>query len=467
MNARHARYPFTAEAREAVQSAGVTLESVVQREAPAVERGRERVERALLEGTIESETPGRWDTADELLSYPIARVLVSLLGVPAAVEKYAAAEAATAHERFAEDLTGDATLRSVSRSQLSLSDLLEEFDLADDVRPERDGGGSASGAGTGTGAGAGAGTGTGAAHESDRFRVAVGAYLRLADPDWGGDWRLAVRELADGEVRVTRAELHRMLEAAVRERVAEGLPFDVRASTAGEAIADALADEEEALRTLLSDRDPVPDVGVVRPDLFPPCITGLLERAREAGIDENADGDGGSADRDGREATTDEPRPLSPTSAFTLQAFLADLGMDAEAVTTLQGAGGADAEAVATRAEYIADGSRSQYPPPSCETVQAYGDCPGPDERCETIASPLAYYVDAVADDEVVDGDAAGAPGGDGETNGNADADRDTDADAAPITDTGEVSRADDGSNAGTDGGSDGDDGTTGAGDGP
>ena len=411
MNARHARYPFTTEAREAVQSAGVTLESVVQREAPAVERGRERVERALLEGTIESETPGRWDTADELLSYPIARVLVSLLGVPAAVEKYAAAEAATAHERFAEDLTGDATLRSVSRSQLSLSDLLEEFDLADDVHPERDGGGSASGAGTGTGAGA--GTGTGAAHESDRFRVAVGAYLRLADPGWGGDWRLAVRELADGEVRVTRAELHRMLEAAVRERVAEGLPFDVRASTAGEAIADALADEEEALRTLLSDRDPVPDVGVVRPDLFPPCITGLLERAREAGIDENADGHGGSADRDGREATTDEPRPLSPTSAFTLQAFLADLGMDAEAVTTLQGAGGADAEAVATRAEYIADGSRSQYPPPSCETVQAYGDCPGPDERCETIASPLAYYVDAVADTEVADG---GSDGDDGTT---------------------------------------------------
>jgi DNA primase large subunit len=456
MDPRHARYPFTAEAREAVQSAGVTLEELVRRGAPAVDRGRERVERALMEGTIESETPGRWDAADELLSYPIARVLVSLLDVPAAVEKYAAAEAATAHDRFVEDVDDGETLRSLSRPQLTLSELLRELDLARDVRAERDGPGGATpgagagstpGGGTGAGAEASPGTTAGGDPTGSRYRVAVGAYLRLADPDWGADWRLVARELADGEVRVTREELFRLLESAVRERVVEGLPFDVRSTAAGEAIADALAEQKAALRSLLSDRDTTPDVDVVRPELFPPCVAGLLERVREAGIAgddatdaETGTGTGTDPDPDpdpgsDPDSDSDGPRPLSPHSAFTLQAFLTDLGMDAGAVATLQGASGADARTVATRAEYVADRSRSQYPPPSCETVQAYGDCPGPDERCETIASPLEYYVEAVADaglsddTDADDGVTDDTDTDDGVTEGNADDADDTDAD--------------------------------------
>ena len=100
MDRRHARYPFLEAAREAVEAAGVDLAALAVDGGPAVERGRERVQRALLEGTIETEAPRASSDRTELLSYPVARVLVSLLEMPGAVEKYAAAEAATAREQI-------------------------------------------------------------------------------------------------------------------------------------------------------------------------------------------------------------------------------------------------------------------------------------------------------------------------------------------------------------------------------
>ena len=119
MDALDAKYPFFASAREAVASAGVSLPDLVAADAPAVERARERVERALLEGTVAAESgafPGEsaYDVQAELLSYPIARILVSLLDSDPAIEKYAAAEAATAMERVRRDLEADDELRSVS-----------------------------------------------------------------------------------------------------------------------------------------------------------------------------------------------------------------------------------------------------------------------------------------------------------------------------------------------------------------
>ncbi|MFC7172512.1 hypothetical protein ACFQL0_02270 [Haloplanus litoreus] len=163
----YARYPFLRAARAAVQEADISPPRLVTEGDPAVDRARERVERALMSGTVASETPERWSDRDELLSYPIARILVSLVDVRAAVEKYADAEAATAFERLRADLdTEEGTLRSVSTPRADLSTFLDEFDLGPAVRRvARD-------------------------HGPDGFRVAVSAYLRLVDPDWGrtGGW---------------------------------------------------------------------------------------------------------------------------------------------------------------------------------------------------------------------------------------------------------------------------------------
>ncbi|MFB6160895.1 MAG: DNA primase [Haloferacaceae archaeon] len=336
-----ARYPYFASARETVKRLDVAPPELAAADAPAVERGTERVRRALVEGTVAPAEPERWRPRDELLSYPVARVLVSLVESEAAVRKYAAAEAATARERLVADFGGDDGLRT-GTERADLDAVLREFDLAGDVTPLDD---------------------------RDRFRVGVGAYLRLVTPSWGDRWRLVNRALHDGALPVEREELHRLLEEAVRRRVAEGLPVPV-GGEAGEALAAALDDEVAAIRRLLDDHAPRPDVDVVAPDRFPPCVRALVERAR-AGED------------------------LPPRSTFALVAFLADLGADTEEVVSLTGL---DPDAVEFPTAVLADDGRAQYPAPSCATMDAQGDCVNTDERCETVAHPLAYYREAVAD---------------------------------------------------------------------
>ncbi|WP_129114263.1 DNA primase large subunit PriL [Halegenticoccus tardaugens] len=352
MSPLHARYPFFEAAREAVEASGVALSALVAEDAPAVARGRERVERALLSGTTAPDDPGEWSLRDELLSYPVARILVSLVDSRAAVRKYAAAEAATAHERFVADFeAGDDGLRSTDRRTASIDDCLREFDLAADVRTEPPEHG----------------------REPDAFRIALGAYLRLSDPGWGDEWRLVNREVAAGAVRVRREELYRLLRKAVRRRVAEGLPFDVRASAEGERIADALEPEVEALRELLADRQGAWRIDTVAPELFPPCMKRLLERAR-------------------READ------LEPHSAFSLTAFLTGIGMDTDEIIDLYRDTPLDEEAIRYQTEYLRDEAGAQYPPPSCATMRAYDDCVNPDARCETISHPMGYYEAALSD---------------------------------------------------------------------
>ncbi len=337
MDARHARYPFLDGAREAVQRADVALVDLVsrEREHPAVTRGRERVERALVAGTVDPPEDRRVDARTEVLSYPIARVVVSLLDAPGAVEKYAASEAATAHERFVEDFErrgGQSTLgagRTVGAdADVSLDGLLREFGLSRAVRPA-----------------------------DDDYRVAVGEYLRLA-PE-GESWRLVRRELGDGRVTVSRTELYDLLRQAVEDRVAEGLPLAVP-----DEIADPLGSVASGVSAALSSADYPRSFDRVDPASFPPCVTALLERARDG-------------------------EDLPDRSRFALVAFLGSLGMEAEAITALCGRSD---EQFAYTAERLAGDGSGNYPSPSCATMQAWGDCVDRDDLCAEVDHPLSYY---------------------------------------------------------------------------
>ncbi|MFC7070101.1 DNA primase large subunit PriL [Halobaculum lipolyticum] len=338
MNPRHARYPFFAAAREAVGESGVDLAALVADGDPAVERGRERIERALTEGTVEAADPREWDARDDLLSYPIARILVSLLDSRAAVEKYAEAEARTAYRRFTEDLERDDGARR-DPSRIDRDALLREFDLADAVRAEDPKPGQPAG---------------------KWLWLGVGAYLSYVDADWGDDWRLVNRELVGGEVRIEREELYRLLREAVGDRVAEGLPF--------EGVSDDLAAELEAeiadLRDLLADRSVRSDIEVVDPTYFPPCLSALLDRAR-----------------DGEE--------LGPHARFSLLSFLAGLNLDAEEAVAITGL---DPDLVVERFGYLRDESGAQYPPPSCRTLGTYGLCDNEHNHRSVAPHPLEYY---------------------------------------------------------------------------
>jgi DNA primase large subunit len=330
----HARYPFLSASREAVQEADVDLGALVAEGGPAIERGRERVERALLSGTAAGET--RTSIGDELLSYPVARLLVSLLGSPGAVEKYANAEAMLAHARFTEDFDDDAQLRSTDRERLSLEQLLADLELADRVTPTGDGG----------------------------FSIEVTSYLKHAATLEGDRWRLVARNLSDGAVPIVRTELFTLLREAIRRRVARELPL-----TVPDQVASALTDEIATLRNAVADVDLSGVPRVVARGQFPPCITSLLERAP-------------ALDTDGQ---------------FTLTAFLAGLDIEREQLESMvePGSEGAIAQ-LHYQFDRLADTRGAVFPPPSCATMEQIGLCVNKDNRCETIDHPVSYYGSAV-----------------------------------------------------------------------
>jgi DNA primase large subunit len=353
MKPLHARYPFLGAAREAVEEAGVDLADLVATEEAVVERGLERIEWALSEGTVGE--PHR-RTRVELLSYPVARVLVSLVDEHVLLRKYGRAEATTAYERFTEELSATAEFQSTRTERLSLDALLREFDLAAPVHE------------TGPDAGA-------------DYRVDVGAYLEYAADERGDEWRLVNRPLADGQVPIDEDELLVLCRSAVRRRVQDGLPFPVP-----DPIAEELTDEAEHVRELLADLDLTREIDTVVPDLFPPCMRHLLDQVQKG-------------------------EHLEHHSRFAIAAFLTGIGMSTDEIVELfQVNPGFGEEQTRYQVDHIRGAtSPTEYSTPACATMQSYGDCVGKDDICEDVINeshPLNYYehrLDEADEEELVD----------------------------------------------------------------
>lgn len=334
MKPRHARYPFLADARNAVGEAGVDLVDVVANDDEVVERALDRVTSA-----VENRTIGDRARSDrvELLSYPVARVLVSVVNENILVRRYAQAEAAAAAEKFDADFTDDTELESVSdRGTVDREDVLREFDLLAHVHARTDGG----------------------------FDVDLASYLPLASDLRDDEWRLVNRRLRDGRVPVTDGELDRLLQAAVENRVRDGLPLDVPEDIAREL--EAPADE---IRRILSELDLTREIDTVVPELFPPCMQHLLDQVQRG-------------------------EHLAHHSRFAITAFLANIGLTTDEIVKIYSVNpGFGEDMTRYQTNHIrGDSSPTEYTAPSCATMKAYGDCVNPDDLCDNINHPLSYY---------------------------------------------------------------------------
>ncbi|MEE6210774.1 DNA primase regulatory subunit PriL [Salarchaeum sp. III] len=347
MDARHARYPFLASARTAVQEAGVDLADVVQNDDAVVERALERVTTAVTDREIGE---AAHSTRVELLSYPVARVIVSLVDENILVRRYAQGEANTAYERFRDDFASDDELASVGGDErVDRRDLLAEFDLREHVTSTEDG-----------------------------FDVGVATYLLLSSSIRGEDWRLVNRRLDDGLVPVTGLELDELLRQAVEDRVADGLPLSVP-----DAIGSELGAEVSEVKTVLSELDLTRDIDTVVPELFPPCMTNLLERVQR--------GD-----------------HLPHHSRFAITAFLANIGLSTDEIVQIYEVNpGFGEEMTRYQTDHIqGESSPTEYTAPACATMKSYGDCVNPDALCDHISHPLSYYeakLDDADEDELDD----------------------------------------------------------------
>jgi DNA primase large subunit len=222
-------YPFTQDAADHVRQAGYSLDSLLGRTLFSTVRSRaaERVRGAVI-GEIPDNSPRtEAETLSELLSYPLARVMVSCLGDDLLVRRYALAEAKLAHKRM--------------QHEKDLKNLAEDLGIH--------------------------------LQGPEPWKVHFTEYIRSSHRMHSPRWKLVNRDLKDGFLTVTRDEAMRLMEEASRDRIMNGLPLEV-----SDEICTRLADY---IRPLKSDLEALRarqrvDLGKVEEGAFPPCIRRML-----------------------------------------------------------------------------------------------------------------------------------------------------------------------------------------------
>lgn len=229
------RYPFLTRASEYVASRNYAIAEILTSRGFDLARGRAR-SRVLqaLKGAIISDATNP-DIA-ELLSYPIARIIVSCIDDPFLTRPYALAEAKLANERMGQEKNHE-TLQEIGRDfNINATITLPDFNV----------------------------------HFTDYVRGAAG--LRALE------WKLVNRRLESGYVNITKMEYARLLQEAIRGRILAALPLKVPA-----AFCDFLKEYIDEIKINLEERKSQyseEGLGEVEPQLFPPCIIHLLSAAQ-------------------------------------------------------------------------------------------------------------------------------------------------------------------------------------------
>lgn len=329
---RLAYYPFLPEVREAVREAGPDMDAVLNsRQYDGVRRrAMQRVEGALGSGFPAAQVMDERTGLLELLSIPVARMLIVAMGEKAVVPRYAAAEARLVHDR----IVADADDEAVTQSCLALG---IPADLGDGV-----------------------------------WRLHFSAYIRLA-PVQLPEWKLIRRPVAAGNVWLDRSDMARLIEEALKRRIADDLETE-RTKLLPDAVKAVLAPMLEALAPKLEEaRDAWSqgDFGPVQPELFPPCIKEIFESLKRS---ENVPHHG----------------------RFAFATFLHTVGWSSEQILDyLSSTPNFDREKSRYQIEHVSGGKSVQaYTPPGCGTMQTNGVCPlaKRDGLCFKIKHPLSYY---------------------------------------------------------------------------
>jgi DNA primase large subunit len=198
------------------------------------------------------------------------------------------------------------------------------------------------------------------------FKLHFTSYIRMASSLKAIEWKLVNRKLHHGNVNVSKEEFSRLLQELIKERVEHNLPMPVN-----EELVESCESYLVEIRELLEERKSTfgdSEFESVETDLFPPCITHAIANT-QAGVN------------------------LAHSMRFAMTAFLLTIGMTVDDIMNLFTASpDFDIEKARYQIEHIAGSSGTHYKPPSCSTMQTYGNCYAPDEMCKKISHPLNYY---------------------------------------------------------------------------
>jgi len=313
-----AKYPFLEEAREWVKKEKISIEEVLKD--VIYERARSRaVERVIQASThgIIQDLPllNEVDCMMEIFSYPIARMIVVAVESDYLIRRYALAEAKKAYESLKEE------------SEEIIQKIAKEFEI--DVMD-------------------------GMIHFSD--------YLKYA-PTWDTKWKLVNRVMSRGYVRLSNAEIARLLQEAIRNKIQNELFY----MFAPPEIKDIFGNVITGLKGRMASKEAKKITGISEKD-YPPCIKTIIS-AIKSGMN------------------------VPHVGRFTLVTFMNAIGASTDEILKIfSNSPDFNEEKTRYQIEHITGKiSGTIYAVPKCSTIRTWGLC-YPDELCKKVSHPLFYY---------------------------------------------------------------------------
>lgn len=228
------RYPYLEETAKFIKESAPSLEDLLTD--PAFEEariaGKRRVFEALDRSRIEDHSlVSEADIWKELFSYPIARMIVSCVGDPFLIRRYALAEAKTGNQRWlAED---DDFVESLAQQ------------LKVDLRIE-----------------------------DGYMKIHFSDFLKNTSQMRSKGWKLINQRVNGGYVTLNRQKFLRVLQEALRRKIENELPLEVN-----ERIQNAFREPILELMDKIQERKSkykAEDLGKIRVTRVPPCMQKLL-----------------------------------------------------------------------------------------------------------------------------------------------------------------------------------------------
>jgi DNA primase large subunit len=326
------------EAQEWVRGSGPSLDEILTDRAYATARslGKKRLLMSLEKERLWLQ---RYDTEpeaiNELLSYIVARMIVSAVGDRYLIRRYALSEAERVNQRLQD----------------------EPLDLVMDICRELD---------ISVGHGKRPGTGQ---EDGGTVKIHFIPFLRYTSQMRAIEWKLVNMRMKDGFVELDKRRVCRVVQEVLRRTYENDLPLPIT-----DAIKEAFEAEILEVLDVLKEKKKFLEpygVGKIMAEHFPPCIKRLLAMA-QAG--EN----------------------LSHMGRFTLATFLNTLGMSGEEILKVFANSPDFREDLATyQIDHVTGRiSGTVYTPPECTTMVSFGLCHEKDRLCEKewLTHPLKYY---------------------------------------------------------------------------
>jgi DNA primase large subunit len=314
-------YPFTSAARNIVRQANITLEELDE---SVKERATERVRAALAGKAYLLHNIEAFESLmlKEVLAYPVAKIIVSLMNSPRALQLFAESTGNTALGYLKREKQKQQVLERLAK-ELSIK---LEFEL-----------------------------------QGSYAKLTVQEFLKHADDSMS----LVTQEIDGGNVLLSEEGTARFICTAAKQKILNELPVDTTGvpdefeRTAKELI-------KEAFYTQVSQhtRSRIPNLGKLKPELFPPCMDALY---RQLLAGEN----------------------LPHLARFDLATFLHEIGMEKEAIIEAFSNAPNYNEAITRyQVERLADKGGRGYRAPSCAKIKEHGFCIA---DCK-VRSPTHYY---------------------------------------------------------------------------